>query len=648
MNPRDSSLLIAAAIDLAGHGWPDGLADRMAGSLGLGKGGDVLRHGGGNAILLSRAPGQPAAAAGGQTRVRRPCLTEHGAHVLFAGYLQDRADLRQRLGLSPDQPLSDAQLYGKAHARWGEDCDRQITGHYAAILWFAGQGLIRAARSPLDPSPLHWWSEGARIIIATTPRAIFAAGVAQRLDDTKLDMALLGCVPEEGRSWFSGIGRLEGGMVMTWRRGGLSQHRFWSIESAADVRLRRDEDYVEALDSLFARATAEALHGFRRPGLLLSGGLDSTAVASYLLDATSPQQRLDCFTSVPASGFVPIERVESFPDERAHVQAMAAMHPRLHIDYVDAAEHNFNYMLSEMFLLGSTMPLAALNLHWIHASLARAGEAGCDVMFTGSNGNATFSYDGDTAFAWWLRRGRLGRLLRELGAVDQARPMIRRLITWAIMPSLPDGLRSRLGALAGSARPDALQWSPLGSDYRRERGLGEMATPFAPGPARSSRQAQHRLMVMASSEGGDIELALELLHGLPFRDPTTYRPLVEFCFGIPEDQYRRDGVSRWLARRVLKGRIPEAVRLENRKGQQAADWPQRIMSACPALIAELREMAENPQLAGRFDCPRIVQTLEEWDGSDARFSKAYEKVALASSRAIVASRFIRFANGSNQ
>lgn len=609
----------------------------MAASLELGKGGKVSRHPAREAILLSRG-------AAGNGAIAR---SEHGAQVLFAGYLQDRNDLRQRLGLPFDQPLNDGELYAAAHARWGDDCDRQVTGHYAVILWFAEKGVLRAARSPMDPSPLHWRNDGTRLVIASTPRALFAAGVPRRLDEGKLDAALIGSFANPAQGWFTDITRLEGGTVMTWQRGGATTRRFWSIEALPDVRLKRDEDYVEALDSLFARAAAEALDGFRKPGLLLSGGLDSQAVASYALDAMGADQPLECYTSVPAAGFSPIERVDSFPDERAHVEALAAIHPRLNVSYVEAAGHDFTHLLSDMFMLGSIMPLAALNMHWIHESLGRAALAGCDVMLTGAAGNASFSYDGDTAFAGWLRQGKIARLLRELGFVDRDRPLYRRLISWAVMPNLPFKARARIAKLAQPAE-FARPGCPLRADYRQARALDALADMVPQRPARSARQARSQLLSMGSAEGGDIELGLELLHGLPFRDPTAYRPLIEFCAGIPEDQYRRGGVSRWLARRLLKGRIPEAVRLDRRVGQQAADWPQRLDRVRPALIEELSDMAADEAMANRFDLPRITAALQQWDGRDSRESKTYEKIALATSRAIVARRFIRFANGSNR
>ena len=66
----------------------------------------------------------------------------------------------------------------------------------------------------------------------------------------------------------------------------------------------------------------------------------------------------------------------------------------------------------------------------------------------------------------------------------------------------------------------------------------------------------------AAYEAGDIYTAMENINGIVLREPASYRPLFEFCASLPDDQYLRNGKSRWLARRLLKGKVPDMV-LEN-------------------------------------------------------------------------------------
>ena len=53
--------------------------------------------------------------------------------------------------------------------------------------------------------------------------------------------------------------------------------------------------------------------------------------------------------------------------------------------------------------------------------------------------------------------------------------------------------------------------------------------------------------------------------------------MIELCLAIPEDQFQRDGVNRWLIRRAMQGYLPDEVRLNTQRGLQAADLGQRVL-----------------------------------------------------------------------
>ena len=67
-------------------------------------------------------------------------------------------------------------------------------------------------------------------------------------------------------------------------------------------------------------------------------------------------------------------------------------------------------------------------------------------------------------------------------------------------------------------------------------------------------------------------------YGLQACDPTMDKRLVEFCLSIPDEQYRLNGQDRALIRRAMKGFLPEEVRLNTRRGSQAADLGRRFLA----------------------------------------------------------------------
>ena len=54
------------------------------------------------------------------------------------------------------------------------------------------------------------------------------------------------------------------------------------------------------------------------------------------------------------------------------------------------------------------------------------------------------------------------------------------------------------------------------------------------------------------------------IFGHELRDPHADRRLLEFALSVPEQMYRRDGISRSFARRVLADRLPHVILDERR------------------------------------------------------------------------------------
>jgi asparagine synthase (glutamine-hydrolysing) len=394
------------------------------------------------------------------------------------------------------------------------------------------------------------------------------------------------------------------------------------------------------------------LAGYSRPAISLSGGLDSQAVAAYAARALPSGQRLLAITAVPQPDWDGRESRQGFGDERQHAEALVAMYPQVDFEAVDAAGLSFDHHLEAMFLLSGTPPRNAMNMAYIHAIHARAATGKCDVLLTGTFGNATFSFNGAGALPSLLRRGRWGTLLRELSAGKRAQslgPMVAKQI---VAPFLPEPLYRGLMRWRHGARADPLQsWSALDSIYARDMRVRERAVSMGLDavvrPSASTRAARIAIFGNAVNEASTTLQALETLHGIPTRDPTAYRPLVEFCLGIPDDQYLRSGEERWLAKRMLRDRIPAMVLNETRKGVQAADWHLRIGRTRAALRAEIERIESDPAMARRFDSAGMKAALDDWPADTPLKGARLERLRLAIPRGLLTARFIRYVEGRN-
>jgi asparagine synthase (glutamine-hydrolysing) len=237
------------------------------------------------------------------------------------------------------------------------------------------------------------------------------------------------------------------------------------------------------------------------------------------------------------------------------------------------------------------------------------------------------------------------------GRIGDPRPAWRQVAGLAIAPLLPRPLwqagRHLFGTGSDPLGVTAIRrdWPGLKQTLRRSRhaGYDVERLQFA-----SKRAHWRALLAEDGQEQDQYVLGMELIHGLGRRDPTAYRPLVEFCWGCPTDLFLRDGTDRWLAREMARGLMPEAQRLDRAYGHQFADWQPRFAPIRGELMDELGRMADDPDIAALIDLPRLMRLVEaipdEPGDYDPQAALPYQ---IALPIGIAAARFIAYAKGRN-
>jgi asparagine synthase (glutamine-hydrolysing) len=365
-----------------------------------------------------------------------------------------------------------------------------------------------------------------------------------------------------------------------------------------------------------------------------------------------PGQRLLGLTSVPEPDWDGIDRPRRFGDERPYVEALAAMYPELEARFIDSAGRGFDYFEREMFAAGGVPMRNAMNLHWIHDVWREAANDGCDVVLTGSMGNMSITYDGALLCAGLLARGEFRKLFRELWSSGPALTLPNRFFGRALTPLLPRSLWKVVKILREGPLGDPFQgWCPMRREYARdmrveERGREVGFDPLFKLPV-NHREAR-ALTFAVGAEGMAVMSGFRQIHGIETRDPTAYRPLFELCMGIPEEQFQRAGVKRFLAKRMLRGKLPDMVLREKRRGQQAADWHVRIKRQRDQLIEEIDWLKEDPAMVRRLDLDRLRQALVEMPEQTPTNNAQFETLSLAVTRGLNTARFIRYVEGRNR
>lgn len=582
-------------------------------------------------------------------RAWAPGRTPSGRLALFNGQLHNRAALWTQLGAQTGRN-GDAELYALALDRWGDTADEHVIGHYCAIVLDPDHTSLRLSRSPLTAPPLHFRHDGARAIAASIPRPLFwQSGTTRRVNLDRLARSALIDFTDRFAGWYEGCGRMPLGCAVRLTPRDFAQVWRYDLFTRPRQRLPRDQDYVDAANALLDEGVAAVLADSRQPGVLLSGGLDSSQVALSALRRMPVAQDLPAFTYGPQPQWNRPAPPGRYASEFAAVAQLAAANSRLKPEYFTHDGQDFRHGMREL-LQAMDCGAPALGLAWMYHDLCRRARArGCDVLLTGDWGNMTFSSSAPWGPVEFFRRGRwpqLWQLLRHEPA--DTRSMARRFLARVIMPQLPRGLWQRVHGWRYGAPPDGLRRSGLSPQWAGQHRLIEQARNAGWDAERlhftSQRQFWQRLMIEDGQDHEQVFQGLQQLHGVTLCDPTAYRPLVEFCYGVPTAQFTRGPMNRFLARRMAAGHLPDELRLNRELGQHHGDWPLRIDQARDELLAELDRMTGDSDISAMFDLPGLRRSLEDFSAGGNEDAILYQ---CALPTVIAAGRFIAYAKGRN-
>jgi asparagine synthase (glutamine-hydrolysing) len=166
----------------------------------------------------------------------------------------------------------------------GDACVEQLRGMFAFAIWDRQKRKLLLGRDRLGIKPLYYAQTDEHILFASEIKAILASGyVRPALNERVIPEYLATGFVSGPETFFRGVRKVLPGRTMTWTASSrVRERRYWHIpESATDIRvdLRKETD---ELRGRLTDAVRSHLMSDVPVGLFLSGGIDSTALASLM------------------------------------------------------------------------------------------------------------------------------------------------------------------------------------------------------------------------------------------------------------------------------------------------------------------------------------------------------------------------------
>jgi asparagine synthase (glutamine-hydrolysing) len=586
---------------------------------------------------------------------RQPWRGPSGAVVTADLRLDNRADVLNCLGVSAQDALAwpDSRIVLTAWEKFGDDIWPTLCGPFAVAIWEPRDRTLTLARDHLGLSVVMWHKTERFFAFATMPKGLFALpDVPRELNQEKMADFIVLNHADHATTIYRNIFRIPPAHLAKVKPdGSMLQRRYWSAADIKRVRLGSDQAYAEGLREVLDKAVRRQMRSAHAIGCYLSGGLDSSSIATLAARALAEKgQRLAAYTQVPREGFNGPAPRGRYTDETPYVEAIRAMAGNIDVTYIRNNECDDFADLDRFFLALEAPVRNPTNLGWMIAIPRLARSQGRRVLLGGQMGNFTISWFGWSQALDHLLRARLLTAYRQWrqfyrNSPDSGWTSFRKLLLEPLVPSKLANWSDR------HRRPHRVApWqdhAPIRPEFAAEMGVDARAPKVGHDFLYLMRRGERATALTMCDYLGDWLAAEKAIHGVETRDPTADMEVIAYCFGVPPEQFLAEGVDRSLIRRAMWGLLPEIVLTNRLVGYQAADWYEKLEARRPELSAEIAALGTSPEASKAIDLPRLERALQNWPVTGWQTRKIVEEYQLALTRGIAGGRFLRWIESAN-
>lgn len=180
----------------------------------------------------------------------------------------------------------DTEVVLRSYLEWGEGLADRLVGMYAFAVWDGRTEQLLLVRDRLGIKPLYVHRTDDGLLFASETKALLAHPALRPVVDTDGLRELLTFSRTPGHAVYQGIDEVRPGTLLRADRSGVRERTYWRLP----VREHTDDapTTVATVRTLLAQAVGEQLEADVPLAVLLSGGLDSSAVTAL---AARPRPR---------------------------------------------------------------------------------------------------------------------------------------------------------------------------------------------------------------------------------------------------------------------------------------------------------------------------------------------------------------------
>ena len=491
----------------------------------------------------------------------QPISNEDGSvWIVFNGEIYNFGELRADLLARGHvfRTNTDTEVIVHLYEEHGRDCVTRLNGMFALAIWDDRNKTLVLSRDRVGIKPLYFASIGGNLSFASEIKALLTdRRIPRKVNVGAMDAGLshlFGAGPE---TLLDGILKVPPGHTLIVSDGTVREYEYWDLHFSTPTTQENEGSITRRLERLLEDVVAGHMISDVPVGVLLSGGVDSTAMLSYA--APHADQRIKTFT-VGFSG-------EEFADERPFARLASQHCGSEHHEITVSAEQFRGFWPGYVWHMEELVcEPPAIALHYV-TQLARQH---VKVLISGEGGDEAFAgYQNYRNLLWLERVKGLGPFAS--GAVARGFEILNEVQRHPRWPRFARAMRSPLASYyqsRTSGRPDdhqGLRSHLYTADLLAELHGTETNRYFRTLFERMATESPLNQMLYVDSKSwlpDDLLVKADkitMASSVELRVPLLDHRILEFAATLPTHLKIRGLETKYILKKTLRDRVPAAI-----------------------------------------------------------------------------------------
>ncbi len=191
---------------------------------------------------------------------------------------------------------SDTEVILASYMEWGTDCVKEFMGMWAFALWDTRNSALFCSRDRFGIKPFYYLHNGNKFYFGSEYKALKKSNqFSKNLNYGQVARGLqLGWLVYEDETWFESLKNLPAASNLIFKNGKVSITKYWTLDTVSSNNFSLEEK-SQTFHDLFIQSISQHMRADVEVGGCLSGGLDSSAIAS-VIGKKYPNSKFKTFT----------------------------------------------------------------------------------------------------------------------------------------------------------------------------------------------------------------------------------------------------------------------------------------------------------------------------------------------------------------